>query len=209
MGAAVSTAWSALEAEARMQGHWMGWNLLLAMLPGLGALALYYWRGRRGALWWVGLVAVGLLLPNAPYVITDIIHLPAAIRYAPSDAAILVGVLPLFTGLIGGGVLSYVLTLRLLRRVLRERGWSLRARVATEAAVDVACAVGVALGRIPRLNSWDIVHPDSLLHGLSVVGSDPRSVALALLGIVIASVAVDRAASGAVHLLRDRRHRPR
>jgi uncharacterized membrane protein len=149
------------------------------------------------------------MLPNAPYVITDIIHLPYTVHSAPSRAAIVMGVLPIFLVLIGGGVVSYVLTLRLLRLDLRRRGWSRHRRVAAEAVVDFACAVGVALGRIPRLNSWDVVHPGAVLHGLAVVAGDPRAVILALVAIVAASVVVDRTATGAGRLVRELRHRSR
>jgi uncharacterized membrane protein len=209
VGAHLSTAWSGLALETRLQGYWMGWNLLLAVLPGLGAIALYKWRGRRGILWWAGVVGVGLMLPNAPYVITDIIHLPPTLHYAPSRAAVVAGLLPLFVILIGGGVLSYVLTLRLLRLDLRRRGWSVRRRIAAEAMVDVACAVGVALGRIPRLNSWDVVHPGAILHGLVVVAGEPQAVVLVLIGIVVATVTVDRAATMSGHVLQTLRHRLR
>lgn len=198
-------AWHGLAVETQMQGEWMGLNMILAVIPAAGTVALFAWRGRRGWPWWVGAVTTLLMLPNAPYVLTDVIHLMPALHMAPTRAAAYAGVIPLFVLLFTVGVLSYTFVLHLLRRDLRQHGWSVKRRVMTEALVDLACAVGVALGRIPRLNSWDVLRPHHLINGLSVVVLDPRAIGLALVGIVVASVTADRLASGAVHAVRDRR----
>lgn len=205
----LSTVWHALDYEAHVQGQWMGVNLVLAVLPGIGAFLLHRWRGRRRWGWWTGVAAVTALLPNAPYVLTDIIHLGPDMHAAPTRADAIYGVVPLFALLIGTGVLSYSLVLHLLRRELRRRGWSLRRLIMAEAVVDVACAVGVMLGRIPRLNSWDIVRPFLMLHGLRVVAFRPAYVVMALFGIAVVSVVVDRLATGTVHALRSRRQHHR
>src|SRR5262245_18874847 len=59
--------------------RWLGWNLFLAWLPALGAFAAYNlnrWPTRFRWLPIIGLSILWLLfLPNAPYLITDIIHL--------------------------------------------------------------------------------------------------------------------------------------
>ena len=203
----LATVWRSLDYEAHLQGQWMGVNIVLAVLPGIGAVILHRWRRRRRLGWWLGVAVVVALLPNAPYVLSDLVHLGPDLRSAPDRATAVYGVLPLFALLIGTGVLSYSLVLHLLRRELRDRGWSVGRLVAAEGVVDVACAVGVALGRIPRLNSWDIVRPFEMLHGLSVVAFEPDFVAAALVAIVAASVIVDRLATEAVHMLRGRRHR--
>lgn len=196
--------WRSLSLEAHAQGPWMGLNLVLAVLPGLAAILLHLVPGRRRWPWWIGAGIVLALLPNAPYVLTDVIHIRQDIRWAPNRDAVVYGLLPLYAVLLGTGVLSYALTLHLLRRELRDRGWSIRRRVVVEASVDVVCAVGVALGRIPRLNSWDLVRPFHVLHGLEVIAMSPRFTVVALAAIVVTSVVADRVASGTVHLIRDR-----
>lgn len=198
--------WHALDYEAHLQGHWMGVNVVLAVLPCIGAVFLHRWRGRRRWAWWAGVAVVAALLPNAPYVMSDLVHLGPDLRHAPTHADAVYGVLPLFVLLIGTGVLSYAVVLHLLRRELRSRGWSWRRLVVAEATVDAACAVGVALGRIPRLNSWDVVRPLHMLYGLEAVAIRPEYLALALFAIVLASVTADRAATGTVHAIRSRRH---
>lgn len=201
----LSTVWHALDYEAHVQGQWMGVNLVLAVLPGVGAFLLHRWRGRRRWGWWAGVAVVMAFLPNAPYVLTDIIHLGPDIQAAPTRAAAVYGVVPLFALMIGTGVLSYSLVLHLLRRELRRLGWSLRRLIVAEALVDAASAVGVVLGRIPRLNSWDIVRPFMMMHGLTVVAFRPEYLVMALFAIVMASVVVDRLATGTVHAVRARR----
>lgn len=208
MGAALGHLWGSFRYEAGLQLPWMTLNLLLALLPSAGAFVLHRRWYRLGAARWGVLAAVGLLLPNAPYVVTDLIHVPRVVEWAPDRAAVYAGVVPLFTVLLAGGVLSYAYTLHLMRKHMRAAGWSLRRRVGAEVAVSLSCALGVALGRISRLNSWDVFRPVRLVHGLGVVSLDPRSVVLALVIVLFAGVAVDWVASGAVHSVRDRlRHR--
>ncbi len=208
MGAALAHLWSSVRFEAHVLLPWMTVNFVLAVLPGLGAFLLHRrWR-RMGPARWVVLFAVGLLLPNAPYVVTDLIHLRDSINGAPNRTAVFAGVLPFYAILIASGVLSYAYTMHLMRKHMRLGGWSRRRRVVAEVAVNLLCALGVALGRISRLNSWDVFRPDRFLHGLHVVSLDPRSVVLALLIVLFAGVAVDWLASDVVHSVRDRlRHR--
>lgn len=204
MGAAVEQVWSAFRFEAHQQLPWMTLNFMLAVLPGVGAFILHRWWHPLGTLRWVVLAVVGLLLPNAPYVVTDLIHLGSSIESAPNRSAVFAGVVPLFALLVATGVLSYAYAMHLMRKHMRGRGWSVRRRVSAEVAVNLVCALGVALGRISRLNSWDVFRPGRMLHGLNVVSLDPRAVGLALVIVLFAGVAVDWAASGAVHSFRDR-----
>lgn len=208
MGAALGHLWAAVRFELGLQLPWMTVNVVLAVLPAIGAFVLHRAGQRLGAARWLLVAAVGLLLPNAPYVVTDLVHLPGFVEWAPNRTAVYAGVIPLFALLLASGVLSYAYTLHLMRKHMRLWGWSRRRRIGAEVAVNLLCALGVALGRISRLNSWDVFKPDRLVHGLGVVSVDPRSVGLALVIVLFAGVAVDWAASGAVHSVRDRvRHR--
>lgn len=204
VGATVDGIWSGFTQELHWQLPWMQVNFVLAVLPVLGAYALHRWWRPMGPVRWPLLALVGLLLPNAPYVVTDLIHLRGSIRWAPSRAAVYAGVIPLFSVLIATGVLAYAYTLHLMRKHMRLAGWSRRRRIGAEVAVSLFCAVGIALGRISRLNSWDVFRPDRMAHGLHRITLDPRSVVLSLVIVLIAGVAVDWVASGAAHSLRAR-----
>lgn len=186
-----SAMWAGLRFEWSRQAWWMLPNFGLAMAPAVGAGFLHRWRHRFGFFRWVPLAVTGLLLPNAPYVVTDLIHLKPAVAAAPSRVAVTAGVIPLFFVLVGSGILSFAYCIHVLRREMVDRGWSLRRRVAAEAVVDGLCAVGIVLGRVPRLNSWDVLQPWAILHGIWVVASDPRADVLALLIVVGSSVGVD------------------
>ena len=144
--------------------RFLAWNLLLAWVPFLLALALYDSdRQRRSMLVLVGLGSLWLLfLPNAPYILTDFIHvgeLPGApLWYDAGMTAAFAA-----TGLVLG--LGSVLLVQgvVARRVGPRAGWAMLGPVL------LLCSAGVYIGRIHRLNSWDAVtRPERLL---DLVGS--------------------------------------
>ena len=102
-------------------------------------------------------------LPNAPYVLTDVIHLYRDIRDIHSVWLITLVLLPVYVLFIGAGFEAYVLSLINLGFYLQRIGkstWILGAELITHAL----SAVGVYLGRFLRFNSWDfITQPDTLV----------------------------------------------
>ena len=142
-----------------MAHPWLLVNTVLAWLPAVLAFPLFTLGrdARRGVLWWGGVVLFVLFLPNAPYVVTDLVHL----RSDVSDAhgPVVTGVLPVYAAFIASGFLAYYLALLQLRRYLVHHG--LRARVpAVVLGLHLLVAVGIFLGRWSRLNSWEpVVHP--------------------------------------------------
>lgn len=148
---------------------WMGWNTLLAWIPVPLAWALF--RGRRlsrSPFWWAGLVLFVLFLPNAPYVVTDLVHLRGDIVSADQDGPVVTAVLPVYALLIGSGFLAYYLALGAALRHLSRLGlaaWQGRVTIAAHAI----CAVGIFLGRWARLNSWEpVVDPHAALERIVV-----------------------------------------
>jgi len=135
---------------------WMTWNLILATVPLALAVPLFRHRGRRRAGWWLGLGLVVLFLPNAPYVVTDLVHLRGDVMAARSDLAVVGGVLPAYAAFVVAGFVIYTLVLREAGLFLEAEGLG-RWRPGVEAAVHFVCAVGVVLGRVARLNSWEPV----------------------------------------------------
>jgi uncharacterized membrane protein len=125
------------------------WNLALAWIPFLLALAAYASARRPTS---TALLGLGWLLffPNAPYIVTDFVHLS---RVAPVPFwydALTIGAFAA-TGLALGFASLY-----LMQCVVRERVGV----VASWLAVLVACAlgsVGIYLGRFVRANSWDVL----------------------------------------------------
>ena len=185
-------ALSGLVTELHIQGPWMAWNVALAALPVVGAVLLYLRRGHRGWLWWAGMATVVAFLPNTPYLVTDLIHLHADFQSAPTAAAAIAGVLPLFGTLVIFGFVGYVFCLRLLRRALREAAVPALRRRVIEAGVHGACIAGIALGRVARLNSWDVLRPSSMASGLVRLEASPILVYVALVMLILVAVALDR-----------------
>lgn len=135
---------------------WMTWNLILAAIPAVLAPFVFRHRGPRTVLWWAGAGLVLLFLPNAPYVVTDLVHLRGDVVVARSDLAVVTGVLPLYAAFIAAGFVAYAAVLSEAGRYLGATGLG-RWRTSAEVAVHAVCAVGVVLGRVARLNSWEPV----------------------------------------------------
>lgn len=134
------------------------WNLMLASVPVLlavGAAAAVRARRRMAALVMLG--GWFVFLPNAPYVITDFVHLRH--RDAPLwfDVALL-GSAAL------AGLACGTASLARVHAALRSAGVSARGAVALLVGACFASGYGIYLGRFARLNSWDLaLHPGDVL----------------------------------------------
>jgi uncharacterized membrane protein len=145
-----------LAEVARANRHWITWNLTLAFVPAVLAVVLFgRARARHGYGWWLGVVTFVLFLPNAPYVVTDLVHLRGDVLATRSDVIVLAGVLPMYAGFVFAGFLAYVVSLDLLRAEVRRRRPSIDGPW-LELGVHAVCSLGIVLGRIARLNSWDV-----------------------------------------------------
>lgn len=142
---------------------WILWNLFLAFIP----LVLSFWLYRRhsysrSVLWWVGFAVFIAFLPNAPYVLTDIIHL---IRGTDGVATWLIALIfiPIHVFAILLGFEAYVVSLINQGYYLKRQGAG-KFILTSELLTHALCAVGIFLGRFRRYNSWDLVtDPDRIL----------------------------------------------
>lgn len=143
---------------------WILWNLFLAFIP----LVLSFWLFRRKAisrslLWWIALIVFVAFLPNAPYVLTDIIHLIRGVQPSLSPWIVALVVIPVHLFAMLSGFEAYVVCL------INQGYYLKRQRVGqfvvwAELIVHALCAIGVYLGRFRRFNSWDLVtDPGSVL----------------------------------------------
>ena len=135
---------------------WMTWNLVLAAVPAVLARVVFRHRGPRTPTWWAGAGLVLLFLPNAPYVVTDLVHLRGDVVHADSDLAVVTGVLPAYGAFIAAGFVAYAVVIGEAGRYLEAAGLGRWGPLA-ELALHAVCAVGVVLGRVARLNSWEPV----------------------------------------------------
>jgi uncharacterized membrane protein len=171
-----------------INARWMTWNLFLAFIP--LALSVWLFRNRRGQswVWWLGFIVFFSFLPNAPYLLTDIIHLIDDIRTIQSVWIITLILIPLYVLVIFAGFEAYVISLINLGYYLHRIGksqWILWVELITHAL----CAVGVYWGRFLRFNSWDFVtQPDELLtRGVEdILGKQPLVIIAITFGILVA-----------------------
>ncbi|MDL2253615.1 DUF1361 domain-containing protein [Ruminococcaceae bacterium OttesenSCG-928-I18] len=153
------------------------WNLLLAGLPVLfSSLAL--WRRYAAGRWGPGATLFSLLwlafFPNAPYMLTDLVHL-RLYSFSPQDdpysytftaqPEVWVGFLHIVLPVAAGctlGFLSLYLMHTLVRRQLGQpAGWLFCL------AACLLGGFGIYLGRCLRFNSWDLLRrPTGLLSAL-------------------------------------------
>lgn len=128
------------------------WNLFLAAVPYAASLACEtldrYWRVRP--LQWVTLVVWLLFLPNAPYIVTDFIHLKAR-----PPIPIWYDVLMLLSCAGTGLLLGYASVMTVHRLVTKHYG--VFAGWATALLALFLSAFGIYLGRFLRWNSWEVV----------------------------------------------------
>jgi uncharacterized membrane protein len=157
---------------------WIAWNLFLAFIP--LALSIVLFRKSNflerfsialskrslvdnsksihssSLIWWILLAIYAAFLPNAPYVLTDVIHLIEATWATPSVWVITLFYIPLHFGAIALAFEAYVVSLINQSAYLRRIGLK-RYIFSFELLTHCLCAIGIYLGRFVRLNSWDIV----------------------------------------------------
>ncbi len=143
---------------------WILWNLFLAFIPLIISLWLFLRRSKKRSLfWWLGFIIFITFLPNAPYLLTDIIHLIEAIRAGYSIWITTLVFIPLHLLAIWLGWEAYVISLINQGYYLRKQGGR-KFILASELITHALCSIGIYLGRFRRFNSWDFVtKPDILL----------------------------------------------
>ncbi len=151
-----------LGVRISLTGHpyyvFLVWNLFLAAIP-LGLSLGLQRAARPGRV--IPLLAVWLLFfPNAPYVLTDLIHLtpqghPKVPQWLDLVMLLSFGLVSLWLGFQSLRIVQHWVEERSSRRV----GWGVIAGVLG------LSGFGVYLGRFLRWNSWDVVHQPHLLLG--------------------------------------------
>ena len=153
---------------------WFAWNLFLAWIPyGAGLVAARLALG-PGARPWRALPIAGVwlaFLPNAPYLITDFMHIRA--RQEGSWLFwydIMMMAIFAWTGCILGAV-----SLGIMQRIV-ARHWGRAMSWCFVLVTAALCGVGIYLGRFQRWNSWDLLfNPQSVARDLVGPLLDPMA----------------------------------
>ncbi len=142
-----------------LMGHWnylfIAWNLFLAYVPIL-IQQLSLKRFPIGSLPWYAAMAAWLLfLPNAPYIVTDLIHPMTAFQKGVAFG------LPLGLLSVGSaailGMLWFLRSLRHFDEQLDQLGCGDHLRRSSIALITLATACGIWMGRTLRFNTWDVL----------------------------------------------------
>jgi len=158
--AALLAATAVAAATAELRAHETGdpyrfliWNLLLAWVPLVFAIAAYVRARRRKDVVVAAMLVLWLLFfPNAPYLLTDFLHLVEGGAPLWYDAMMISAFA--WIGLMLGFASLYLVQRILVSAVGRQLAW-----LGVLVALGL-CSVGVYIGRFIRLNSWDaLLHP--------------------------------------------------
>jgi uncharacterized membrane protein len=128
------------------------WNLFLAFIPMLMAsLLLEAHRRRLPAVFQAGCFALWLLfLPNAPYILTDLVHL------APRPPVPLWYDLALLLSCAGTGLLLGYASVAVVQAVVAEQFGRVAGWLVAIGSLALS-GFGIYLGRFMRFNSWEVV----------------------------------------------------
>ncbi|SHG50134.1 DUF1361 domain-containing protein [Winogradskyella jejuensis] len=125
------------------------WNIVLAIVP--YAITMYLSSVKLNRLKLILWFCVWVLfLPNAPYIITDLLHLRVSNSYM-----LWLDILVILS-FAGTGLLLFFLSLNDMRLLLNLHFKKLQTKYLMTVIVFL-CAFGVYLGRYLRYNSWEIL----------------------------------------------------
>lgn len=150
------------------------WNLVLAWVPFVFAAIAFSLAAARRTVLWVFVVLAALVwlafFPNAPYILTDFLHLGSMGDIVPGWYDVLMLYWFAWTGLMLGIVSLYLMHEIVARGLGTVAGWVF------VVAVAGLGSVGIYLGRFLRWNSWDLVRrPGPLADELLGRVTDPHS----------------------------------
>ncbi len=129
------------------------WNIFLALVPFIISIVLLSIDEKKRIALWL-LIILGLLwlsiFPNAPYLVTDVVHLRKS-QLAPMwfDAL-------MFFSVAWAGMVAGLYSLSHIEKILRARYSNLITWIVLVKIVALT-SFGIYLGRFLRWNSWDVV----------------------------------------------------
>ncbi len=146
---------------------WIIWNLFLAFMPAIISFLLFRKKPAYYFLWGILFLTFIVFLPNAPYVLTDIIHLVRDIRSNYYSLPLICFILiPIYFIFMLIGFQCYVISLINMGHFLNIQGWG-KFITMTELVLHFLSAIGIYLGRFFRFNTWDLVtQPDIITRSL-------------------------------------------
>ncbi len=141
---------------------------VVAILFGVTAFAILGYKPLQTIIWWVGCLVCLLFLPNAAYVLTDVIHFVLDVRKGYPMGTLIVVLLPQYLLFIATGFQAYVAALMNVGYFLTDRQQATRV-IWVELGLHGLAAIAIYLGRFTRFNSWDVIADP--IHLLQTIGA--------------------------------------
>jgi uncharacterized membrane protein len=150
------------------------WNLFLAWLPMLSALAAYNMHKRQAKGGWLLVLGCALLwllfMPNAPYLVTDLVNLQHYPRYMLYWYDLVMFATYAWTGVFLG-----LVSLFLMQEIARKTAGRLVSWLFAFGVLALS-SFGIYLGRFLRWNSWDVFYnPGQILADIANTVRHPFS----------------------------------
>ncbi len=146
------------------------WNLFLAYVPYVISLLIKNKMKNSSKYKLIVLLFIWLLFwPNAPYIITDFIHL-----HHVKANIIWLDIFILFA-FSTTGLLLAILSLLDIYKIIKQK-WNLKFANYFSISATFLCGFGIYLGRFLRFNSWDIFTSPFIVLKKSILSiNDPKS----------------------------------
>ncbi len=133
---------------------WMTFNIFLALIPVILAWLAYSLKNKL--LKTLLLIIWLIFIPNTIYIVTDILHLITQ----TNNVGILSGIILYlqYSIFLSIGLLTYILSLYPIEKILKKHYKKQKENINTLLiAINFLIGFGIVLGRIHRLNSWDLI----------------------------------------------------
>ena len=134
---------------------WMGWNVILALIPPIFGWLLFITRQKVlkviFALIWF------LFLPNTLYLITDLPHIIWQWHQMHHAGQIVLALQYITLVLIG--LITFLLALYPVEKALLRSSWLKKKSLVSLFIImtNFLLGLGIVLGRVQRINSWDVI----------------------------------------------------
>jgi len=134
------------------------WNLFLAYIPfGISTILKEKTTLQNSKFkFWILFTTWLLFLPNAPYIITDFVHLQQGKAMPYWYDLLVISTFAL------NGMLLFFISINDMHKIIQQKFSKTKAWFSTT-MIFFLCGFGIYLGRFLRWNSWDIIHKPQLL----------------------------------------------
>ena len=177
-----------MDPNTTLSYHYMDFNffkdMIFAFIPLLLSFYLFRFKAKYNSFGWLSVFTIFLIfLPNAPYALTDYIHLVADFREYSDKIFVIVFLLPLYIIFMFACMESYIVSLIMFARFLKFKGKE-KLVLPMELILHFVSALGIYLGRFERMYSWDALLGLDLIVDILNVLFDIKALSI-LIGIFV------------------------